>query len=605
MPSASCRRMTFTTFNPQGDSAPRASLKGALIAFVAALLLGLSAWAAVQVSEDSQDVMDQGRTRMDNLARSFSEHTALTLQNADQVLRIIRRDYLEDGASLDIAACLQRGDVIDSQFHLLSVIGADGVVLNSSQPFQRVNVRDREHFRVHAQGQGDRLFISRPLVGRVSGKASVQVTRRATDAEGRFAGVVVVSVQPEVFTGFRRSADEARGDLLLVGYDGIVRSHLAGTDREVGQSMAGSELLAEALEHGSGSIVARSPIDGLERLYAYRTLEPYGLVAFSGMRTELLHKEMRERQLRVVGAAVLAAVALLGFLALMLRAERRRQAVMERLQRSEREAHAANETKTRFLRTMSQELRTPLNGILGFSELIRDTSTDPEAREFGAIVHHSAEQLHGLLSTLMDLAKLETGRMGLQAEPVELNALLRELVDMHLPSAESRGLTLALYVAPDAPATAVTDRLRLLQLLNHLVTNALKFTERGRVRLSLAADPAGVLIRVQDSGIGMSPLQLRALQDRFGPLAEDYVHHAQGPGLGLPLARELAEILGGSLGIDSTEGEGTLAELRLPLQLEARPGVAAPTHKDRPLASTTPYVAAPAAAAGRVQGNLT
>ena len=605
MPPASCRRMKPTTFIPHGDSAPRASLRGALIAFVAVLMLGVTAWAVMRVSEESQEVMEQGRARMDNLARSFSEHTALTLQNADQVLRIIRRNYLEEGSALDIAACLQRGDVIDSQFHLLTVIGADGLVLNSSQPFQRVNLRDREHFRVHAQGQGDRLFISRPVVGRVSGKASVQVTRRATDGEGRFAGVVVVSLQPEVFTGFRRSADEARGDLLLVGYDGIVRSRLAGTDREVGQSVAGSELLAQALEHGSGSIVARSPIDGLERLYAYRTLEPYGLVAFSGMRTELLDKEMRERQLQVAGTAVLAGVALLGFLGLMLRAERRGQAVMERLQLSEREAHAANETKTRFLRTMSQELRTPLNGVLGFSELIRDTSTDPEAREFGAIVHHSAEQLHGLLSTLMDLAKLESGRMGLQAETVELGALLGELVDMHLPSAESRGLALALYVAPDAPGAIVTDRLRLLQLLNHLVTNALKFTERGRVRLSLAADPAGVLIRVQDSGKGMSPAQLSALQDRFGQLWEDYVHHAQGPGLGLPLARELAEVLGGSLCIDSTEGEGTLAELRLPPQLEARRGGVAPAHKDRPLISTTPYAAAPAAAAGRVQGNPT
>jgi signal transduction histidine kinase len=603
--------MNLPTSTPHGDAARRASLKGALIAFVTALLLGVAAWVVVQVGKASQAVMEQGRVRMDNLARAFTEHTATTLQSADQVLRIVRREYTEEGAALDIAACLQRGDIIDSQYHLLTVIGADGVVLNSSQPFQRVNLRDREHFRVHAVGQGDRLFISRPVIGRVSGKASIQVTRRAVDNEGRFAGVVVVSLQPEVFTSFRRQADEARSDLLLVGYDGIVRSRLAGTDREAGQSLAGSPLMAEALEHGSGSIVARSPVDGVERLYTYRTLEPYGMVAFSGMRMELLQQEIREQQLQIVGTAVLAGVTLLGFLGLMLRTERRRQALLERLQRSERKAHSAKEMQTRFLRTISRELRTPLNGILSFSELIRDTSTDPEAREFGAIVHHSAEQLHELLSSLMDLAKLESGRTGLQPETVELGTLLHELVDMHLRSAESRGLALALYVAPDAAKTVVTDRLRLLQLLNHLVTNALKFTEHGRVRLSLTADAQGVLIRVQDSGIGMSPTQLDTLFSRVGGEATDYVHHAQGPGLGLSLARELAELLGGSLCIDSTEGEGTLAELQLPLEITAQPaGMAHTSAAPSPTTNTSltaapVYAAAPAATGGRVQGNLT
>jgi signal transduction histidine kinase len=550
------------------------TLRGVLIAFVLCLLLGLWAWVLAETGAQARALTEQSRSRMDNLARAFAEHTTRTLEGADQVLRFIRREYLRDGARLDIEANLRRGDVIDAHYHLLTVIGADGEVVDTSQPaFQRVNLRDREHFRVHAESRADRLFISRPVVGRVSGKTSIQVTRRAGDEDGRFTGVVVLSLAPEVFTDFLRHPNEANGDLLLAGLDGVVRARAAGTDHELGRSIAGSTLLAEALRQGRGSLVARSPIDGLERLYAFRVLDGYGLVAFSGLSTERLEQSLRERQLRLYAAAVLVSVALLAFLGVMLRAERRRQAMVQRLRRSEQQAHAANEARKRLLRGVSHELRTPLNGILNYAELIRDTSTDPEAREFGAIVHHSAEQLRTLLSSLADLARVEAGRPGLQLEPVALPALLQELLRVHQRTAVSRGLTLSLQVDPDAEQAIVSDRVRLLQLLNHLVTNALKFTERGGVRLSLAAGDGSVLIGVQDSGVGMTPAQLAALSAPPGSGALAELHHGAGPGLGLPLARELTEQLGGELHLESQPGQGTLAQLRLPVRPAQAPGV--------------------------------
>jgi len=542
------------------------SFRGALIGFFVCLVLALWAWAVIEAGTQAQAAMERARSRMEHLARNFSAHTEFTLARADQVLRFVRREFQREGARIDIAASLRRGDLPDAQNHLLTVVGADGEVVDASQPFQRVNLRDREHFRVHTEGRADRLVISRPVVGRVSGKTSIQITRRVADDDGRFVGVVVASLAPEVFTGFRRTREDAGGgDVMLVGFDGLVRARTAGTEHEIGHSIGGSTLMGEALRQSSGTMVARSPTDGHDRLYAFHTLDTYGLVAFSSLRMDLLEREIQERRTELFAVAALLSAVLLAFLGLLLRAERRRQALLERLHRSEQQATAANEMRGRLLRSVSHQLRTPLNGVLNYAELIRDTSTDPEAREFGAVVHHNAEHLRVLLSTLMELARIESGHLGLQLEPVGLPALLRELIRVHQPTAECRGLVLELHVDGDAEQTIVTDRARLLQLLNHLVTNALKFTERGVVRVSLSAEDAGVQILVEDSGTGMAPAQLATLFTRSATEAVvDDALGSHGPGLGLPLARELTELLGGSLHIESQPGHGTRARLRLP-----------------------------------------
>ncbi len=547
------------------------SFQGALIALFACLVLGLWCWAVIEAGAQAQAVMERARSRMEHLARNFSAHTELTLAEADQVLRLVRREFQREGARIDIAASLRRGDLPDVQNHLLTVVGADGEVVDASQPFQRMNLRDREHFRAHAEGRADRLVISRPVVGRISGKASIQITRRVANDGGRFMGVVVASLAPEVFTGFRRTPGDASGDVMLAGFDGVVRARTVGAEHEIGNSIAGSTLMGEALRQSSGTMVARSPIDGHDRLYAFHTLDAYGLVAFSGLRMDVLEREIQERRPQLFAVAALLSAVLLTFLGLMLRAERRRQALVQRLRRSEQQATAANEMRSRLLRSISHELHTPLNGVLNYAEIIRDTSTDLEAREFGAIVHHNAEHLRTLLSTLMELARIESGRLSLQLEPVELRALLQELIRVHQPTAECRGLVLELHVEVDAEQSIVTDRARLLQLLNHLMTNALKFTEHGAVRVSLAAEEAGVQILVEDSGSGMAPAQPATIFTRSATeavLDDALDSHSPGPGLGLPLTRELTELLGGSLHVESQPGQGTRARLRLPFRRE-------------------------------------
>lgn len=567
LPSASAPPAAAETDRP---AAARRPLAAALIALVALVLLGLWSWVAYQTHREAQEALQQGRISLGNLGRGFAEHTVKTLEGADQAVRFIRREYLTQGAALDIPAYLRQGDLIQSDYHLLSVIGPDGYISHSSQPFQRVDLRDREHFRVHAEGHEDRLFISRPLLGRVSGKWSIQATRRVDRSDGSFGGVVVLSLTPDYLIEFYREVDLGRqGGISLTGYDGVVRARAFGRDRETGQDVSRGALFNEVLRRRNGTLVARSDIDGVERLWAFRALDDYRLMVLVSMSTDDLFAEVRQRRtIYLAGAAAISAM-LLGFLVFLLRAAGRQQAMLERLSDSERRANAANEMKTKFLASVSHELRTPLNGILGYAELIRDTSSDPESREFGAIVHQSAQHLHSLVNTILDLAKIESGRMTLHIEAVDLRELLGRACDLNTVFAESRGLTLSLDIDPAAPPLLHTDRTRLVQVLNNLLSNAIKFTERGGVRLAVRPVPQGVLIRVEDSGIGMSAQQLATIFTRFHATTSDFVHPAQGAGLGLPLARELSELLGGTLELASAPGQGTVASLRLPLRAPA------------------------------------
>jgi signal transduction histidine kinase len=235
-------------------------------------------------------------------------------------------------------------------------------------------------------------------------------------------------------------------------------------------------------------------------------------------------------------------------------------------------AEAANRLKSKFLASVSHELRTPLNGILGYAELLRDTSEDGEAREFGGIIHSSAQHLHQLVNTILDLAKIESGRLVTASEPTDLPELLQAVQRLHSVHAQQRGLTLALTQAADCPASIETDRTRLLQVLTNIVNNAIKFTELGSVTLAAAArEGGGVDITVTDTGIGIPPERQGNLFERFHAVSASWGIAGQGAGLGLPLAKELTERLGGELLLDSEPGRGTRITIRLPAKAPQAP----------------------------------
>ncbi|PXW94009.1 signal transduction histidine kinase [Sphaerotilus hippei] len=537
-----------------------------LICFSGFLIVALWAVLLYQVRREADEAIRNAEVNLGNLTRAFSEHTARTLEGADQAIRFVRSEYADQGQSLDIGGYLKQKAIIDSTFHLISIIGPDGFVTKSSQPFQRVDLRDREHFRIHAERAQDRLFVSKPVLGRVSGKWSIQLTRRISPPDGGFGGVVVLSLSPGYLTRFYRDVNLGpHGTITLVGYDGIVRARATGQSDQAAQDVSAGRLFQEAMRHKSGTVRVASHIDQIDRVWAYRALDDYGLLVFTGMGSEDVLAESRQRRMSYLGGAALVTLVIIGFVAGLVRRTRLQDALMRQLQHSKRQAQAANQMKTRFLASVSHELRTPLNGILGYAELLHETSEDAQSRQFGGIIYQSAQHLHHLVNTILDLAKIESGRMTVHPVPVDVPALLRQVHALHAVNAQARGLQLRLDQRPDCPASIRTDGTRLTQVLGNLLGNAIKFTESGSITVSARTDRQDLVIEVRDTGCGIPESVMASVFTRFHATTTAFVHPAQGAGLGLPLAHELTALLGGTLVIEATSAAGTTVVLRLPL----------------------------------------
>ncbi len=262
---------------------------------------------------------------------------------------------------------------------------------------------------------------------------------------------------------------------------------------------------------------------------------------------------------------------LAGWLLLATDITRRRQAELA-AEEARAAAEAANRAKSLFLANMSHELRTPLNAILGFAELLaHDPLLTPEQREQVDIIARSGEHLLDLINDVLDFSKIEAGRMSLVEDPFDLHQLLRDLEDMFRLRANVKGLTLLFERDPNLVRYAVADAGKLRQILINLLSNAVKFTQQGGVTLRARSAPSAgpdrvtLLIEVEDTGPGIAPDELPAV---FEPFIQTHVgRRTEGTGLGMPISRQLARLMGGDLTVTSTVGVGTCFRLELPLRV--------------------------------------
>ena len=258
-------------------------------------------------------------------------------------------------------------------------------------------------------------------------------------------------------------------------------------------------------------------------------------------------------------------------------------------------AEAANRTKSEFLANMSHEIRTPLNGVLGMAELLHDRVADPESREMAAQIRDSGQHLLTILNDVLDMSKIEAGKLSLEVMAFDPAALLARVGALHAPSAQERGLELDLVCDPPSPVQRLGDPHRLQQILHNLLSNALRFTARGGVRVRLVAAAGGPLTgEVADTGIGMGPEQLGRMFRPFEQADRSTSRRFGGTGLGTSIVKKLVDMMQGTIAVESEPGAGTLVRFTLPLpEVEAQaPAVVRGTPTLGALAGDAPAKAA-------------
>ena len=291
---------------------------------------------------------------------------------------------------------------------------------------------------------------------------------------------------------------------------------------------------------------------------------------------------LRGQSRMIVGLFAAQALLLLSVAATIVVRQRRQERERLALEQLNREleiarhlAEQANVTKGHFLANMSHELRTPFNGMLGMLQLLHESPLDARQRDYLHTAADSAQHLLTLLNDILDMAAIEEGKLKVAPEAIELPRVLRDVVTPMAAQARDKGLQFDVQMPPSLPLAVRLDPTRTRQVLFNLLSNAVKFTEHGSVGFEVAvqpgrsADTIELVFTVRDTGIGMSAESVARLFERFFQVESRLNRRRGGSGLGLNISRALAELMGGSLQVESREGQGSTFTLRLPTTVEA------------------------------------
>ncbi|TVQ14827.1 MAG: PAS domain-containing sensor histidine kinase [Balneolaceae bacterium] len=250
---------------------------------------------------------------------------------------------------------------------------------------------------------------------------------------------------------------------------------------------------------------------------------------------------------------------------------RERRKYINDLKRAKERAELADKAKSEFLANISHEIRTPLNGILGFADLLGSNIQDPKNRHYLENIRSSGQNLLQLINDILDLSKIESGRIELQHDVVDIHSLLREIESIFSLQLLQKKITFRAEVAPDMPRKLILDEIRIRQILLNLIGNAIKFTGQGYVRVKVRTDKrdssknrTNLIISVEDTGIGIEPSQQKIIFESFRQQSGQSNRKYGGTGLGLTITKRLTQKMGGSIGVVSAPGKGSTFTIRIP-----------------------------------------
>ncbi|GIL40105.1 sensor histidine kinase [Roseiterribacter gracilis] len=531
---------------------------------IAAILtvLGLLAF---DLHQDREARFVAAESRASALASGLVEHADRTFETIDLSLELAV-DALQASPQWAMGAtrpALARA--IEKLPHIrnLVLVGADGVIASDTTPsLDRPSVAERSYFIAHRDNPSLGLLLSAPLKGVKTGNVWIPASRRIVDANNKFRGVVLATVDPEFFRAFvqRMSLRDDQGSAALLLRNGAMLARFAA-DAPAAPAIPGTaaadrgkNLITDLLPAvANGSTQHFTASDGSDRVMAYRSSESFPIVVCITIPRAAIAAGWRQHAFLATGVAA-GAILLIGFS--VYAAHRRMRALQlaaENAQMAAEHAQSAVRTRARFLARVSHELRTPLHAILGFADLIRDESPGTALAEHAGQIHRAGIELHSLVEDLIDLGRIDAGHTRIEPEPMRLDELVRRVA---ADVGEAHG---AVEVS-DLPPTVVThDRRVLSRVLRRFFEETRTGTLAGSpVRLSFAVAAEMIELSLARGGIADDELRTRPENSGVEAVAPD-----ESGGAG---ALRLLELVGGhTVGLE-VGGATVGRRLRLPLQ---------------------------------------